>query len=191
MHREWWTYLLHLRAPGQLWMRFWMVGCEKPKKSAPDGTMGATGLELKKKRAVCVTKMYEESASLTNPRLWAHCTWQTRWPSGGWSGTSGRTRPRWRSEGLLLVQSQTGDKNTDLHVLGKFWRNAVRPMHWFSPLGVTLEPGTDTFSYWSQFIFMKLLFIPVSCIVCVFVRLHVCTSARTCGPAPPSLIWQV
>lgn len=24
-----------------------MVGCEKPKKSAPDGTMGATGLELK------------------------------------------------------------------------------------------------------------------------------------------------
>lgn len=41
-------YLLHLRAPGQLWMRFWMVGCEKPKKSAPDGTTGATGLELKR-----------------------------------------------------------------------------------------------------------------------------------------------
>lgn len=40
-------YLLHLRAPGQLWMRFWMVGCEKPKKSAPDGTMGATDVELK------------------------------------------------------------------------------------------------------------------------------------------------
>lgn len=28
-------------------MRFWMVGCEKPKKSAPDGTMGATALELR------------------------------------------------------------------------------------------------------------------------------------------------
>lgn len=39
-------YLLHLRAPGQLWMRFWMVGCEKPKKSSPDGTMGVADLEL-------------------------------------------------------------------------------------------------------------------------------------------------
>lgn len=112
MHTAWCTYLLHLRAPGQLWMRFWMVGCEKPKKSAPDGTMGTTGLELKKQRAVCVTKMYEESALLTNPHLWAHCTWQTRWPLGGWSGTSGQTRPRWRSEDLLLAQSQTGGKKT-------------------------------------------------------------------------------
>lgn len=42
-------YLLHLRAPGQLWMRFWMVGCEKPKKSAPDGTMGTTDLELRER----------------------------------------------------------------------------------------------------------------------------------------------
>ena len=41
------AYLLHLRAPGQLWMRFWMVGWEKPKKSAPDGTMGSMGLDLK------------------------------------------------------------------------------------------------------------------------------------------------
>lgn len=40
------VYLLHFRAPGQLWMRFWMVGCEKPKKSAPDGTTGAADLEL-------------------------------------------------------------------------------------------------------------------------------------------------
>ena len=44
---ERWTYLLHLRAPGQLWIRFWMVGCEKPKKSAPDGTMGTTDFELR------------------------------------------------------------------------------------------------------------------------------------------------
>lgn len=110
MHRGWWTYLLHLRAPGQLWMRFWMVGCEKPKKSAPDGTMGATGLELKKQRAVCVTEIYKESALLTNPHLWAHCTWQMQWPWGGWSGTSGRTRPQWRSEDHLLAQSQTGKK---------------------------------------------------------------------------------
>lgn len=40
-------YLLHLRAPGQLCIRFWIVGCEKPKKSAPDGTMGVADLELK------------------------------------------------------------------------------------------------------------------------------------------------
>lgn len=39
--------MLHLRAPGQLWIRFWIVGCEKPKKSAPDGTMGVADLELK------------------------------------------------------------------------------------------------------------------------------------------------
>lgn len=40
-------YLLHLRAPGQLWIKFWIVGCEKPKNSAPDGTMGVADLELK------------------------------------------------------------------------------------------------------------------------------------------------
>lgn len=31
-----------------------MVGCEKPKKSAPDGTMGATGLELKRQACVVI-----------------------------------------------------------------------------------------------------------------------------------------
>lgn len=38
-----------------------MVGCEKPKKSAPDGTMGATGLELKREECLIITgiiKMY-------------------------------------------------------------------------------------------------------------------------------------
>lgn len=29
-----------------------MVGCEKPKKSAPDGTMGTTGLELKREECL-------------------------------------------------------------------------------------------------------------------------------------------
>lgn len=32
-----------------------MVGCEKPKKSAPDGTMGATGLELKREECLIIT----------------------------------------------------------------------------------------------------------------------------------------
>lgn len=32
-----------------------MVGCEKPKKSAPDGTMGATGLELKREERLIIT----------------------------------------------------------------------------------------------------------------------------------------
>lgn len=38
-------------------MRFWMVGCEKPKKSAPDGTMGATGLELKREECLIITRI--------------------------------------------------------------------------------------------------------------------------------------
>lgn len=39
-----------------------MVGCEKPKKSAPDGTMGATGLELKGKKGQFVSLKYMKNA---------------------------------------------------------------------------------------------------------------------------------
>lgn len=41
------TYFPHFRAPGQLWIRFWMVGWENPKKSAPDGTMEPKELPLR------------------------------------------------------------------------------------------------------------------------------------------------
>jgi len=41
-------------------MRFWIVGCEKPKKSAPDGTMGATDLELRKGHKVKFTRTSED-----------------------------------------------------------------------------------------------------------------------------------
>lgn len=56
-------------------MRFWMVGCEKPKKSAPDGTMGATDLELRKKEFIIIFKSdtpnprSQNQSSTINPSL--------------------------------------------------------------------------------------------------------------------------
>lgn len=44
------THLVHLRAPGELWIKFWMVGSEKPKKSTPVGMMLGKGLPLRKKK---------------------------------------------------------------------------------------------------------------------------------------------
>lgn len=37
-----------------------------------------------------------------------------QWPSEGWSGTSGLTRPQLRSEDHPPAQSQTRGKNTEL-----------------------------------------------------------------------------
>ena len=35
-------YLAHFLAPGRFWIRYWMVGCEKPKNSGPDPVLDAS-----------------------------------------------------------------------------------------------------------------------------------------------------
>lgn len=115
-------------------MRFWMVGWEKPKKSGPDGTTGITGLELEEEHVEWVRSGIvnyvdmEKKNTIDSVQAFVVnvCTWQTRWPSGGWSGTSGQRRPRWRFEDRLQVQSQTGETKSKIAL----WIQRWLPVQW-------------------------------------------------------------
>lgn len=73
------TYLTHFRAPGQLWIRLWMVGWENPKKSAPDGSTLDTGFPLNRRGRILIWEL--------------RGTWE--WVSGWNVGTYSHSKPSW------------------------------------------------------------------------------------------------
>lgn len=138
-------YLLHLRAPGQLWMRFWMVGCEKPKKSSPDGTMDVEDLELNCEHIIQLSFR----TRLKNWELVSCGTLRKQWPSGGWRSRFEQKRPQQHSEGRLQAQSQTGNYSQPLSLVKKKTQKKTNPPEdlfrhpWFGRCRDTAAQGSS------------------------------------------------